>query len=309
MKVLFISSGKSGDVGHVVKNQGESLARFGIEIEYFTIKSGFWGYIRSIPRIRRVMKQGGYDLAHAHYSFSAFAASLAGSNPIVVSLMGSDAFMPRLIQKIIKIFAERRWAATIVKTDEMKRILSMSAAYVIPNGVDTERFVPADKLGARQKLNLDPEKKIILFISVKNRPEKNLPLAQRAVELLGDGSIELLHISDVSNSVIPDYLNAADLLLLTSAREGGVNVIKEAMACNCPIVSTDVGDVRWVTMGTSGCLITGHDCDSVADNIRKVLALNERTNGRERIFELGLDSLSVADRVNKIYGIATARVR
>jgi glycosyltransferase involved in cell wall biosynthesis len=308
MKVLFISSGKSGDVGHVVKNQGESLARVGIEIEYFTINSGFWGYIRAIPCIRRVLKQGRYDLVHAHYSFSAFAASLAGSYPIVVSLMGSDAFMPWPMQKIIKIFSERRWAATIVKTDEMKRILSMPDAYVIPNGVDTERFVPADKLRARQKLNLDSEKKIVLFISVRNRPEKNLPLAQRSVEFLGDGSIELLHISDTSNSDIPDYLNAADLLLLTSAREGGVNVIKEAMACNCPIVSTDVGDVRWVTSGTSGCFITGHDCASVADNIRKALALNERINGRERIFALGLDSHSVADRIRKIYGIATGRV-
>jgi glycosyltransferase involved in cell wall biosynthesis len=106
-----------------------------------------------------------------------------------------------------------------------------------------------------------------------------------------------MHLYDTPNSEIPYYLNAADLLLVTSYREGSVNVVKEAMACNCPIVSTDVGDVRWVMSGTEGCYISAQDHESVAGNIKKALAFGKRTNGRDRILELGLDSVSTAQKI------------
>lgn len=305
MKVLFVSSGRSGDVGHVVKNQGESLVKQGIEIEYFTIAPGFAGYCRAVPRIHRAVRNSNYDIVHAHYSLSAFAASLAGSFPMVVSIMGSDAADNMFLGWLIRIFSRLRWRATIVKTDQMMRKLRLKRSYIIPNGVDTERFVPIDKATARRVLNLTSAKRIILFIAGKNRPEKNFPLAKMAVESLHDASVEIRHLYDTPNSEIPYYLNAADLLLLTSSREGGVNVIKEAMACNCPIVSTDVGDVRWVITGTEGCYISGQDHVSVAENIKKALAFGRRTNGRERIFELGLDFASVAKKISEIYRTAT----
>jgi len=305
MKVLFVSSGRSGDVGHVVKNQGESLARHGIEIEYFTIAPGLPGYFRAVPRLHRAVRGGNYDLVHAHYSLSAFAASLAGSFPMVVSLMGSDAAGNIFIRWLIRIFSRVRWRATIVKTDQMMRKLRLKRSYIIPNGVDTERFAPIDKTTARRALNMTSDTRTILFIAGKNRPEKNFPLAKMAVESLHDASVEIRHLYDTPNSEIPYYLNAADLLLLTSSREGGVNVIKEAMACNCPIVSTDVGDVMWVLSGTEGCYISGQDHVSVAENIRKALAFGRRTNGRERIFELGLDFDKVAEKISEIYRIAT----
>ncbi len=308
MKVLFVSSGRSGDVGHVVKNQGESLARHGIEVEYFTISPGFMGYCRAISRINQTVRKGNYDLVHAHYSLSAFAASLAGSFPMVVSLMGSDAAQNMFFRWLIRIFSRLRWSATIVKTDQMMRKLHLKGSYIIPNGVDTERFVPIEKEFARRELNLTSDKKTVLFIAGKNRPEKNFVLAKKALEWLHDPSVEILHLYDTPNSEIPYYLNSADLLLLTSYREGGVNVIKEAMACNCPIVSTDVGDVRRVISGTEGCYISGQDLASVAENIKKALAFGRRTNGRERIFELGLDSVSVAKKISEIYQTSTRSV-
>ena len=307
MKVLFVSSGKSGDVGYVVRNQGESLIRYGIDIEYFTIMPGFIGYLKAIPLIRSQVRNRSYDIVHAHYSLSALAASMAGSFPMVVSLMGSDADQNFFLKWMTMIFSSMRWRATIVKTDEMKRKLKLKRAYVIPNGVDTDRFFPVGKEEARQKLKLAFSSKIILFIAVKNRPEKNLTLAKEAVESLHDGPIDFVHLYDMPNSEIPLYLNSADLLLLTSSREGGVNVIKEAMACNCPIVSTDVGDVRWVTSGTEGCFVTGKGHESIAENIKKAIEFRGRTNGRERIFELGLDSVSVAGKVDEVYRAVMGR--
>ena len=301
MKVLFVSSGKAGDVGHVVRNQGESLKNAGAAIDYLTIRSGISGYIRAIPIIRRTFREGGYDLVHAHYSLSAFSATLAGVRPLVVSLMGSDTYASLPVRSLLRVLCSKRWDSTIVKTVEMKTRLMLEKAVVLPNGVDLDRFVPVEKPEVRMRLNIPPEKKIILFVSAKNRPEKNLPLAMEAVRLLDDSSIEFIHLHDKKNDEVVWHLNAADLLLLTSKREGGVNVIKEAMACNCPIVSTDVGDVREVVGGTEGCFISGYDSRSIADRIRQALSFGGKTEGRARIKDLGLDAETVARRIIEIY--------
>lgn len=301
VKVLFVSSGKSGSVGHVVKNQGESLVKLGINIEYFTIKSGFLGYLKAIPCIRRIIKKGRYDLFHAHYNLSGIAASLAGCFPIVVSLMGSEAYMSDFIKIITRAFSKFRWTATIVKTKEMKALLNLEGAYVIPNGVNIDRFVPGDMADARRKLNLRPDKKIVLFVSGKNRPEKNLPLAKKAVASLEDSTVEFLHVSDAENSEIPVYMNAANILLLTSSREGSVNVIKEAMACNCPIVATNVGDVNAIIGNIKGCYLCTADSEEITLKLREALAFNGRTYGRERILGLKVDSVSIGLRIKGLY--------
>lgn len=301
MKVLFVSSGKSGSISEIVKNQGESLKTAGIDVDYFIIKPGFSGYLLSVPKIRRTLRHKKYDLVHAHYSLSGFAAALAGCKPLVVSLMGSDVFMSVWLRILTRCFYYWKWDATIVKTKEMKELIKLKRAHIIPNGVNINRFKPMPKAGARKHLNYPQDKKLILFISIPDRPEKNSGLAEKAVELLKGKEIELMKISNVPNSEIPYYLNAADILLLTSKWEGSVNVVKEAMACNCPVVSTNVGDVEWITGKTGSCFITSFDPEDVANRIKTVLSDGKRTNGRLRIVELGLDSVSIATRILILY--------
>jgi teichuronic acid biosynthesis glycosyltransferase TuaC len=301
MKVLFISSGKSGKVGDVVWNQGESLREAGIEIDYYIINPGPFGYISSIPNLRRAFKRGNYNLAHAHYSLSGFTAVLAGCSPLVVSLMGSEAFISKFLRVIIRYFYKFKWDSTIVKTQQMKEMLNITKAQIIPNGVDIKRFIPIPKADARRYIGYPPDKKLILFISVPGRAEKNLELAKRSVTELREYDVELKHICNVPNIEIPYYLNASDAMLLTSKWEGSVNVVKEAMACNCPIVSTDVGDVKWVVGETEGCYITSFKPEDVVEKNKAVIAFGKRTNGRKRIIELGLDSETVAGRIIEIY--------
>ena len=95
---------------------------------------------------------------------------------------------------------------------------------------------------------------------------------------------------------------AANCLLLTSKTEGSPQVIKEAMACGCPIVSVDVGDVAERTSGVEGCyIVRTREHKDIADALQKAIAFEGKTNGRERILEIGLSNEQVAERLIKIY--------
>jgi len=144
----------------------------------------------------------------------------------------------------------------------------------------------------------------VVFISDPKREEKNYSLASASVVELDDPTIELHIVNNIPNSQLVFLYSAADCIILTSFHEGSPNVIKEAMACNCPIVSTDVGDVRWVIGDTPGCFIASFDPVDFAEKIKLAIEFRHKygqTRGRERIIQLGLDSETVAKRIIKIY--------
>lgn len=301
MKILFVSSGNSeAGISPIVRSQGESLKRNGIDLDYFTIVGkGIKGYLKNIPRLRKFLRTKNYDLIHSHYSLSSIVASLSCKLPMVVSLMGSDTHMGFFWKSIIKAFYRFRWKETIVKSAPMKKRISLSNAIVIPNGVNFRLFKPVEKNIARMKVGFNDKTRHIVFIACPERPEKNYRLAKKAVELVNNDSIELNAVSNVDQNIIPYYMNAADILLLTSLWEGSPNVIKEAMACNCPIVSTDVGDVKEVIGKTDGCHICSYDPENVTDKIKKALDFDKRTNGREKIKYL--DEKIIARKIIGVY--------
>jgi glycosyltransferase involved in cell wall biosynthesis len=302
MKVLFVGSGNSDkDISIITYNQGESLRKAGVDLHYWTIKGkGLSGYFKSIFLLRKYIKQKCFNIIHAHYSLSAFVASLAGAKPLVVSLMGSDVKARRASQWLIKIFKKIFWQKTIVKSSEMKKSLNTDDSIeVIPNGVDFTFFREFDKQQAVKRVNFDKDKKNIIFISNPDRREKNYNLAKEAYKLLSLETVKLNVIYNADFNLIPHYMNAADVLILTSLWEGSPNVIKEAMACNCPIVSTDVGDVGEVIGKTEGCYITSFDPQDVADKLKEAMEFGKRTKGREAI--LHLDSQTIAKKIIKVY--------
>jgi len=306
LKVLFISSGnaKSG-ISPIVRNQGESLKKLNVDLDYYAIKGkGVWGYIKNIFTLRKYIKQKKYDIFHAHYSLSGFVASLSGCGPLIVSLMGSDVNERSYYHFVIKVFYRLFWQAAIVKSEDMKKKLGLKANYVVANGVDLDKFRPIEKEAAKRQLKLDTNTKYILFLANPNRPEKNYTLAKESYKKQADHNLELLTVYNVDNDLIALYLNAAECLLLPSLWEGSPNVIKEAVACNCPIVATDVGDVRWVLGDTQGCYISSFDEGDFASKLKQALsfaASKGRTKGRERIKALGLDAETVAKKIKTIY--------
>jgi len=304
MRILFISSGNSANgISPIVLSQGESIAAIKENIvEYFTIKGkGFWGYAKNISRLKRFLKNNKYDLIHAHYSLSAMVASLAGAKPLVVSLMGSDVKGNGWFKYSIKFFNYFFWDSCIVKSEDMKKSSGLKKTLVIPNGVDLNKFKPIDKQKALSTLGWALDKKHILFPANPERPEKNFKLAKEAFELLNSADYELHYLKNVDNNLMPYYYNGADLVLLTSLWEGSPNVIKEAMACNCPIVSTDVGDIKWVFGDTKGCYISSYNSKDLTQKLQKAILFGKRTNGRRRILEFDLDLDSIAKRIVKVY--------
>ena len=317
MKILFVLSGNNPLkaatseylaeplVKHAVR-QGDMLNNEGIDVDYYYITGrGFRGYLKNIIPLRKKILSGGFDIVHAHYSLTAIAASLAGSKRMVVSLMGSDVLGNSLILPVLRLLGRYRWKLVIVKTEEMKSRIGGRNVTVLPNGVDTELFRPLDRDEARRHLGL-PSKRIILFAADPARPEKNFNLASESVRRMNRDDVMLLPLGNVNHRQMPYYYNAAGVLLLTSLWEGSVNSVKEAMACNLPVVSCDVGDVRSNTGGLQGYHITSYDPEEIAVKLTEVLDHEVELNGRERIFELKLDAKSVTMRLTELYKMVLA---
>ena len=303
MKILFVSSGNKAGISPIVKAQGESLKNNGIELEYFVITGkGLKGYLKNVFRLRKYLKAKNFDIVHSHFFLSSLVATLSKPNRLVVSLMGGDVY-EKLFWKILINLLASRWDALIVKSEKMKQVLGLDDLNIIPNGVKIDSFYPIDQKAAREKLHWG-NKKYILFDSNPSRPEKKFELAKKAVESLKDIDIELVTLNHIPHDQIVYYLNATNLLLMTSKYEGSPNIIKEAMACNCPLVSTDVGDVRWVIGNTNGCYLASFDYKDVAQKIKKALQFSEKcgkTTGRDRITELNLDSETIAKKIIEVH--------
>lgn len=304
MKVLFVASGnKANGPGVVVKNQADSLAQQNIIVSYYLIRgSGFIGYLKNVSPLAKHIKDNDFDIIHAHYSLSAIVASFASllsiRKPLVVSLMGSDAQQKGVYRVLVCFFSRCLWCKTIVKSEEMKQNLNLSDAVVIPNGVDIEKIIC---IGMEFEESLDVNINPVLFAADPSRESKNWQLASAASEILG---IDIKVIYNVSHKKIIQEILASQVVLLTSKWEGSPNVVKETMACNKPVVSTDVGNVRWLFGDEPGHYVTSFDPNDVAEKIKLALQFAKergRTNGRQRIIELGLDSDTVAKRIIEVY--------
>lgn len=306
--------------GSFVRAQMESLRSLGVDYDVLYVKGpeSRWNYLRGVRRMRACLRQKPYDLIHAHFGLSGWVARCQFRVPVVVSFMGDDVLgRPRRdgsitpfgrFMQVSSYVLARTVSACIVKSAEMKSKLGLTSAHVIPNGVDFNLFRPMSRDEARKALDLDLQKRYVLFPYDPAEQRKRYDLIQTAVAEAQAHlpEIEILHARGIPRQRMPLYMNAADLLLLASIFEGSPNAVKEAMAVNLPVVAVDVGDVRDLIGSTEGCSIVPRDARVMAEKIVEVCRDPVRTNGREHIGHLSIEH--VAKEVVAVYGQVIRRL-
>jgi glycosyltransferase involved in cell wall biosynthesis len=293
--------------------QIDSLRAAGLHVDVLEIKGmPKLKYAVALRRLWALAPQA--DLIHAHYGFCGWLARLQRRRPVVVSFMGSDLLgspdptgrISRLSQLEVQA---NRWLArladaVIVKSAEMAELVAPVPAHVIPNGVDPRLFRPIPPAEARAALDWPPGRRYVLFPGSPANPRKNFPLAKAAVEhaatRLGE-PIELVPLGGVAPDRVGLYMNACDVMTMTSYLEGSPNVVKEAMACDLPVVAVVVGDVPELLAGVKHCAICPRDPAALGVALEQVLRDGQRTNGRLALQRLRLDLDSVARQVIRIY--------
>jgi teichuronic acid biosynthesis glycosyltransferase TuaC len=299
-KVLFVCSGNRSDTcTAAIVNQAFALEKRGVKIVFFrVVGKGILGYLKSCLELKRHLSHNSYYVVHAHYGLSGVVASLAGAHPLVVSLMGSDVLGSGWLRWLVKFFVAFVWRTVMVKSEAMAIEVGFHRVMVVPNGIDFDLFREISTTEAKEKVGFRAPKNI-LWPANPAREVKNYKLAVDSMEMLKRSDCVLQMVYGEKPEAMPFYYNAADVVLITSHWEGSPNVLKEALACNVPVVSTPVGDVdKWLT-NTAGCKICAPNAKDIAGGIEFALAFGKRTNGREQIEEL--DNENVIKRILEIY--------
>ncbi len=251
--------------------------------------------------VRRVVRSERTEGIIAFFSFpsgpAAWWANRAEGVPYVISLRGGDVpgaeaslamvhrFLTPIRRKILR--SARAVVANSVGLKEMSERADPLPVLLVPNGVDTEHFIPF--AGARPS-NVHFR---LLFVG-RFQAQKNLPwlLHQLALirrqrmlsftlDLVGDGPqrpalaniVSELQLGDVvsfhgwkDRTALRMHYQAADLLINPSLYEGMPNVVLEAMACGRPVLASRVpGNETAVIDRVTGWLFTRNDATDFAN--------------------------------------------
>ena len=255
-------------------------------------------YLRALRRSVR-----GYDVVHANYGLTAPPAIAQVRLPVVLTLWGSD-LMGKYgrVSRLCARFADE----VVVMSEEMADAVA-GDCHVIPHGVDLDLFRPIPRETACQQLGWDPDVRHVLFPYDPSRTVKDFPRAERIVARVDSTSVEpveLHTVSGVDHDRMPLYMNAADAMVLTSKREGMPNTVKEALACNLPVVATDVSDLATLLAPASHSVVDDDD-DVLVETLRTVLGRGGRSNGRTVVEPMGVEAQ--LDKLEAVYRSAVSR--
>ena len=320
MKLLVVASDKGGHFVPFIEEQITALEALGVQIiRYGITGKGIIGYLRCLPALRRLIRTERPDIVHAHYGLSGLLANLQRMVPVITTYHGSDINLPQILRlSRIAMFLSAHNIFVSMRTVELAFRPSPFAfrlkkrSTLLPCGVNIPKpwselqtqWVEQLTLNQWVQEKLHTDVKHVLFAGAFDNAVKDAPLAKAAInELASEGvKVELIELKGYNRDQVNALMYNCDALLMTSKTEGSPQVIKEAMACGCPIVSVDVGDVAERTSGVEGCyVLRTREPNEIAKALQEALRFTGRTSGRDRILEMGLSNEQVAKRLIAIY--------
>ena len=291
--------------GISVKTQIESLQEKGIDCEICVLNgTGLIKYITGIFHIRKYLKNNKFDLIHAHFMYAGWSARFASKLPLLVSFLGSDIYgycgingdhkiFSQIVQRKLSYILSLFSAKSISMSTRMSNLLPSENVEIIPPGINLKIFKPITI--NKEEIGLSKNVRYILFPSSPERLEKRYELAIDSIRILKKRypNVELLHFGGLKRNEVINLINACDCILLTSKHEGSPNVIKEALACNTPVISVDVGDVKERIDGVQNCYLVSSKPEDIADTLYMALRKNQRAlNGYEKIQEFSQENIA-----------------
>lgn len=298
--------------GIFVDRQIDSLQKIGIQVSTFDIGASHSPIhlYRQVVALRKTVRDLGINVVHARYGTITAFVSLFSGKHLVITFAGSDllagasvsslrTYSGILISNLASLFS----SSLICVSEELRQSLwwREKDACVIPDGVDLSRFMPGNQKEARQKLGWGTEHPIAIIDAARDAGRKGLSLALEAMDNVKKmiPTAELIILRDVQPDDMHLCYQAADVLICASILEGSPNVVKEALACNLPVVSVPVGDVIERLSSVIPSAIVPRDSRLMGDALIEILNTRQRSNGRNHVMELGLDKIAL--RVREIY--------
>jgi teichuronic acid biosynthesis glycosyltransferase TuaC len=320
LKILFVANygaarAQTGCTGIFVERQARSLQHLGITIEAFDIGRSHspLALLRAWIELRRTIRAVKPDLLHAQYGTIVALLSVLSLHPTIITFSGSDllpgasislarTYAGIFLSNVASLFARR----VICVSEQLRKALWWRKRHVtvIPRGVDFELFSPGSQLEARQELGWQSRGPVVLIDGGRDWKNKGLDVAQAAMEIARGEmpALELEVLRNVPPDDMPRWYRAADALICASRQEGSPNVVKEALACNLPVVGVDVGDVRERLAGVVPSEVVDRIPEAIAASVIRLIRKGERSNGRTHVEALSL--AEVARRIADVYAAA-----
>jgi len=315
MKILEVSRYKNNFTDHqlpFVTEQGQSLRDAGCEVEYFLVKGN---YLTAVMSLKTKIREFRPDIVHAHYGLSAVTAELQSMVPVVATFHNGEwhNWWVNLISSLMAFRAKHLiYVAPHVRE---KMYFKHPRCSILPCGVNMQEVQPTDYHEARQALGFEDGKKYILFGGAFSNKRKNVALLREALAA-GHIKAEVIEMKGMDRNTVVMNMSACDLFALPTHDEGSPQALKEAMACNCPIVATDCADIAHLLGDLEGHYLLSNkgmskaewvgdesSVSELAGLVERALALPKgfRTSGRERIEELGYTNELIAKKLIEVY--------
>lgn len=292
------------------RDESKRLSERGLDVKIFFIdfSRNIIDIINQIKCLRRKILTFKPQIVHAHFgSLTSLICSLLKKKFLIITFRGSDlnpspsdGFVKNGLQKLFSQIAALRADQIICVSDELKRRLwwNEKRVRIITTGIDLELFRPLDQINSRKQLNLNPNVYIVLFYATNPPQGKRLDIAINSIKYARSKIDRIKFIvleGNVPHKKMPLYYNAADCLLITSDYEGSPCVLREALACNLPIVSVPVGDVEELLHSVYPSKIVNRDPKVIGEAIINIIKEKSRSNGRDKT-----DQFSTINIINQI---------